>query len=303
MKHLRYALIAFGLLFAPHAEAATCFAVGTNLNPTWSTSNLVMWASSSGGTASTCAATGGVPKQAADTAIFDGSSGGGTVTVDTTINGVTLTQITTSAFTGTINFSTNNPSITLSTAWTDAGTGVHTISLGSGTFTFTGIGTFWNFTASANTTLNAGTSTIFSEPANPLNSRTFAMGGFTYATVRLGNNNGISNGNLQVSISGTGTIGTLLLDPPLQLAFSAAVTITSAVNWNGTSASNIITILNTATQHTVTLTNGGTMSWAVFCNTIFTGSPTATNSFNLGGVSGITITGPSGGGGGHIIGG
>jgi hypothetical protein len=297
MKKLLFALV---LLLTPlSAEAATCFWVGGTA--TWSTANAASWSSSSGGTASTCAATGGVPKQAADTATFDGSSGGGTVTVDATINGVTLTAITSSAFTGTIDFSVNNPSITISSSWTDSGSGTHTLKLGSGTFTMSAVnGSPWNF-AAGSLTLNAGTSTILF-PGNVANNVvTFVAGnGLTYATVTFAAS---TVGALAIQLNGSSTITTLNIAAPNTLLLLSNLTITNALNITGTSFNHVVVLTSLSSTQNITLTGGGTFQWTAIGNLHFSGGTvTATNSFDMTGNTGITITGPSGGGG-HIIGG
>src|SRR5262249_8364102 len=136
---------------------------------TWDTTNTggggtggIKWASASGG-ASACAGggTGGSPT-AADTATFDGSSGGGTVTVN--YGGlVTITRLSIGAWTGTLDFATNNNSITFSsgTGGFDAsGAATKTLNMGSGTWTLSGNSALWNCTTCANLTLVPGTSTI-----------------------------------------------------------------------------------------------------------------------------------------------
>lgn len=303
MKHLRYALIAFGLLFASQAEAATCFWVGGT--GTWSTSNTASWASATGGTAGSCAATGGIPKQSADTATFDGSSGGGTVTVDTTINGVTLTQITMGAFTGTLDFSVNNPSMTMQTL-SGTGSGARTLKMGSGVFTLTSATSPLNFTTTTGLTLNAGTSTLAINGATTVAAiRTIIPGAVTWATITI-SDPGNSGAYTDIT-SAAGTITTLNLTAPLVLRLGVPFTITNAINWAGTAYNNSMSIFNAvgASTNTITLSSaGGTINWAALAGVHFaTNTATATNSFNLQGNANVTITGPSGGGGGHIIGG
>lgn len=305
MKMLRYALIAISLLFPSLAQAATCFWVGGT--GTWSTSNTASWASSTGGTGGSCAATGGIPKQSADTATFDGSSGGGTVTVDTTINGVTLTQITMGAFTGTLDFSVNNPSITLTTEFSITGTGTRTLKLGSGTFTIsnTAGGTIWDVSTATNLTLNAGTSTLAFTPSSATGqTRTVVLGtSQTYSTVSFGSNP-TSGGGVTISAT-TSTIGTLLVSSPNILNFGqSSLTFTNAWSLAGSSLSSMIYINGSASADFTFPSSGSTCSWCIFKQVIaITNSITANNSINLGGNTNITINNPSSGGGGHIIGG
>lgn len=144
------------------ANAATCFWVGGtgSLTP----SNAASWSSSSGGTASTCAAVGGVPGSG-DVATFDGSSGGGTVTLN--FGGTwTIASLICGTFTGTIDNSINNNNITFngtaSTPFNCSGSATRTLKLGSATYTINSPvgGSIWNISNGANLTLQAGTSTI-----------------------------------------------------------------------------------------------------------------------------------------------
>lgn len=308
MKKLLLAL-AF-CAFATCANAATCFWVGGT--GTWSTANTASWASATGGTAGTCAATGGIPKQAADTATFDGSSGGGTVTVDSTINGVTLTQITMGAFTGTLDFSVNNPSITITTQFSISGSGTRTLKLGSGTFNLTigaGNNTGWFASTTTGLTFNAGTSTIVYTGATAVSINAFQGGGLTYHNLTL-----IGNGTqpqTPLEILGSNTFSALAITGPAYVEFSSGTTttISTAFSFAGASSSSVIGLFNvwsSGAAPTISIPSGtATCNWCAINGLTFSGGATftASNSFDLKGNTGITITGPSGGGGGHIIGG
>jgi hypothetical protein len=305
MRKLLTFLIALAAIAVAHnADAATCFWVGGT--GTWSTANAASWASSSGGTASTCAATGGIPKQSSDTATFDASSGGGTVTVDTTINGASLTGITMGAFTGTLDFSANNPSITLSGAFSITGSGVRTLNLGTGTFSLSGgsstfdAGTATNLTASF-----AGATIAFTSASNVAN-RIFNGGGKTYGTVTFASPT-TWNGSAQVTLSGANTIANLTLGAGIvaTLSSSTNLTITNSFTWTGTASAPIVLIgAFNANGAAITSANNGTINFGVLAGITFSGGGTftANNSFGYNS-SGITINAPSGGGGGHIIGG
>lgn len=307
MKKILLALVIS--LLATCANAATCFWVGGT--GTWSTANTASWASSTGGTAGTCAATGGIPKQSADTATFDASSGGGTVTVDpTTMTGVTLTGITMGSFTGTLDFSSGAAiNITLSATFSVTGSGTRTLKLGSGTFTLTtGNGTAWDATTITGLTFNAGTSMLATSGAVAGGGfRTLILNNLTYGTISLNSQTG---GNTQTLNCNACTITNFNLAAPGNVIFTSAQTtnITNAFNWTGSSSAPLF-IGSTATNATATIsvaTGSPTISWAAIRYMAFTGGATfaATNSFNLGSNTGISISGPSGGGGGgHIIGG
>lgn len=294
---LRKFLLALALCLLPlTANAATCNWTGGGAN--WDNSNTASWS---------C---GHVPV-AGDTVVFDGSSGGGTVVVCGTSsancpNGagvVTITSLTTSAFTGTLDFATRNPDITLTStaAFVDAGTGTHTINMGDGTWTLSGNnGILWNVSG-AGLTLVANSSTIAFTGTTTSNSRTFNTGGKTYNTVTFSNNGyGVFMG------SGGGTITTLTINVPNQVGFQGSLTITNALNVTGTSAN--LVYMNCSNGVTVTLTATANMQWVVLGHMVVgTSALNATNSFDLGGntLNGGSITGPSfgSGGGGFIIGG
>lgn len=298
----------FGLAFlmvaflAPGvSQAATCFWVGGT--GSWSTSNTASWASASGGTTGTCAATGGIPKQAADTATFDAASGGGTVTVDSTMNGVTLTQITMGAFTGTLDFSANNPSITLN-IFSISGTGTRTLNLGSGTFTLPSASSSWDAATATNLTLNAGTSTISFTATSNVANRIFGGGAKTYNTVTFSTAS-TTLGSGGITFTGANTFATLTISGPTVATFTAAtVTITNAFTWTGSPTAPLVVIGNPNGTGTISSANNGTISYAIIAGETFAGGGTFTCNNCYGyTASGITINAPSGGGGGGIIGG
>lgn len=311
MKKLLLAL--FFLAFATCADAASCFWVGgTN---TWSTANGVNWSSSSGGAGSTCAATGGVPKQAADTATFDALSGGGTVTVDSTMNGTTLTTITGGAHTGTLDFSVNNPSMTLgangTTAINYSGAGTRTLKLGSGTFTCksssnvclnvtTNTGLTFDTTSTATISIagsgnNNADQVIAGTVSTPNNTLNVTSGGIARITA--------SQTFLALTFSGT-TGGSLVVNSGVTLTITNALALTGTSTGLAIISSDQYTAVGSG-QGTIALSAaGGTANWALFIDMAFTiNTLSAPNSFSGGNTSGVTITGPSAGGGGHIIGG
>jgi hypothetical protein len=127
---------------------ATRFWVGGT--GTWDAADTTHWAASSNG------AGGQSVPGAGDTVTFDGSSGGGTVTVNVNFS---VTSVTMGAFTGTLTFATNNNSPTMAT-FSCSGTGARTLAMGSGTWTLTGTGTVWDTSTATNLTLTKGTATI-----------------------------------------------------------------------------------------------------------------------------------------------
>src|SRR5216684_6823753 len=145
---------------------------------TWDNATTTNWSLSTGG------AGGAAVPAAADTVTFDASSGAGTCTVAATINGSnTIVSLTCGAMGMTLDFSVNNPSVTMVTM-SISGAGTRTVKLGSGTFTLTSNNTSNMFDASTITglTLTAGTSTInFAPSSAPNGSWGLASGGLNGA--------------------------------------------------------------------------------------------------------------------------
>jgi hypothetical protein len=304
-------LLLLGACWLSPANAVTCFWVGGTAS--WDGTNTggggtggIKWASATGG-GTTCAGggTGGSPGSA-DTATFDGSSGGGTVTTNTTIN---ITSLVTSAFTGTIDFSANNNNITTQ-VWTDAGTGTHTINMGSGTWTVNNSGTGGGNAVAisgSNLTLSAGTSTLaLNQTAATNGNVTWALGGKTWATVTFA----ATGAPGQNVLSGANTFGHLNITAPfnLQLPASTTQTVSNAYTWTGTSTQPIFldsSSFTAAATISTPATSGGT--WIVVRH--ITGSsntPVFTNCVTLGQTSNVTCNAPNvvaGGGGPPVFGG
>lgn len=286
--------------FAPSiADAATCFWVGGT--GTWSTSNTASWDASSGGAGGDCAATGGVPKQATDIATFDASSGGGTVTVDSTINGVSMASIVAGAFTGTLDFSVNNPSMTLTSQINFSGNGTRKFLMGTGTFTLTqnsgtpfDLGTTTNLDGTSNF---SGATYAFT--GNTIFTRTFQGGGRSYGTLSIGSNTG--RGIFLSVGANTWTNWSFAAGTLLWLANTQTTTITNAPTLTGTSSLPITIDANSGDASATISIASGTFScvWCTIRRNTGTGGATfsATNSLDLGGTSGWTITPPSTGGG------
>ncbi|RWO90927.1 hypothetical protein [Mesorhizobium sp.] len=267
---------------------------------TWDASDTTHWAATSGG------AGGQSVPGSADTVTFDANSGGGIVTVNTT---VTVISIACGAFTGTLDFSINNNNVTLSgagNAFNGGGTGVRTIKLGNGTWNFTTTATgganLWTIGTTTNLTFDAGSSVIhFSGDAVPSAGnglRVFSGGNLTYATIQIAAQ---SNG-ARFSLGGANTIGTLTVAGPNEIAIAANQTI-ATLSLNGTSTGLIVVQSSTdgGTGRTISVaSNPPTLDWVAFQDITGAGGASfvANNSFDLGGTSGITINPPGGGGGG-----
>lgn len=266
---------------------------------TWDSTTTTHWALTTGAAGGASAPTTG------DTVTFDGSSGGGTVTVDSTINGLSLVSITCGAFTGTLDFSVNNPSMTLTTQFSVTGAGARVINLGSGTFTFTGTNTN-NFDATVTTSLTPtfGNATfLFNNPTNG-NSQNLIGGGLSYGTLSVANR---TNGSI-VQVNGSNTFATILAAGKSNLTFVGATTttVTNALNINPSgSASSVVLFVGSsvATAATISVAALSVLNWCVIKGITFTtNTPVASNSFDLGNNTNVTINTPAAGSGGAVIG-
>lgn len=284
------------------------FCVNSSLGPTWNSSNTTMWSTTSGVTVTPTG-----PPQAGDTATFDANSGGGTVTVGSSINATnTLVSITAGAFTGTLDFSVNNPSINIAaaaaaTGLSFSGTGAARVfKLGSGTHTFTN-GSGYDFT----TTTNAGAQSlasatlVFNAGNTPASvaQQSINLGGFAYGTItingRLSGQAASLNGNVN-AWSAT----TLNLNGPLWIASGSNSGTITNLNITGASIAQPVMVYITTqnTQISLTVTTA-TINYASIRNINFINPATAGNSWDLGQNTNLTVTNPTAGtGGGNIIG-
>jgi hypothetical protein len=257
---------------------------------TWDASTTTNWSATTGG------AGGQSVPGSADTVTFDGASGGGTVTVNTTVN---VTSITMGAFTGTLDFSAHNNNVTVQ-SFSGTGTGARTLNMGNGTWTVTG-GGGWNCLTVTSFTFNANGSTlIFSR--NSLTSASNFMGALTYNTVTVAAN--ASYG--QTSFSSF-TVGTLNIVAPNYVAFPSGATVTvTTLSFTGSSSAQSLVVAGTnGTKASISQASGTpTLSWLALREINFTGGATftATQSFDLGDNAGVTITAPSSGGSVGVIG-
>jgi hypothetical protein len=316
-KLLGLFLLALAFFAPDQAQAANRFAVCTT-TCTWDSTSTAMWCATDTG------CTGATAPGSGDAVIFNTNTCVGgttcTVTVDATINGATFQSITagtcTASTTGCIlDFSVNNPSITLSgTGMNLSGSGTRKYLLGSGTFTFT--------TTTAGALFDIGTVTnldgasTFTAPivynATTAGERQFNGGGRTFGSFTVNANT--SRGG--VRIFSANTFSSISIDDGssyIMFPASATNTITGSggLILTGTSSNQMLVLPNTPNSGTATisLSSGtSTPTWAAFMGITTTGAGTmtATDSFNLGRNtldSGDTITIPSGGGGGRIIGG
>jgi hypothetical protein len=324
-------LLALALLCPAVAEAANRFGVCTTAC-TWDASNTGMWSATSGG------ATGASVPGSSDTVTFDAATCVGgttcTITVNTnpTIQSLTMGACTASTTGCIVDFSVNNNNVTINTnnGFSNSGTGTRTLNLGNGTWTLNTTNAGWNQATVTNLTFNANSSTIvFSGTLTAGNIQSIALGGFPYNTIRFSGNStasGVSltntgstialldiTGPSYITLTGTGamTITTMTVGAKTTLLPSSGqtLTFTNAPTLTGT-ASAPIGIIGTDARSlgsvaTISVSSG-TMSgtYVSIANMAFTGGATFSfTGFDLGRVTGATITAPAGCSCGRIIGG
>lgn len=273
---------------------ATRFWVGGT--GTWDSTSTTNWAATSGG------ASGASAPIAGDNITFDGASGGGVVTPNSSIDSIAFGTLTAGAFTGTLAFNTNNPNMSFGIVLF-SGSGARTINMGSGTWTITNnTGTVFDCstTTSLTPTFN-NASIVFSGNGN---SRIFAGGASqSYGSLTI-NNNSVSG---TVTLNQASTYASITVGSGVTLvpAGSVTSTISGALSITGTSAAPSGLYSSTANA-TVSVGSASTITWAAIFGITKSGagSITATNSFDLGRNSSFaSITSPTGGGVTGVIGG
>lgn len=266
---------------------------------TWDNSTTTHWSLSTGG------AGGAAVPVTGDAVTFDASSGAGTVTASATITGLSLASITCGVMGMTLDFSANNPSLTLTAApgFSVTGAGTRTINMGSGTFTFSGSnGNVWDATTITGLTLSAASATFLIAAPGASSPQTFVGGGQSYGTLQI-----TGRANLSIfTITGSNTFANLTVPTgpvDINIPGGTTTTITNAISWN-LSSSTIALIMATGTSAaTLAVAVGSVISWAALRGLTFTGTTVvATNSFNLSNNTGVTITAPAGAGAGAVIG-
>lgn len=196
---------------------ASRFWVGGTAN--WDASTTTNWAATSNG------AGGQSVPGTADDVTFDGSSGGGTVTVTAT---QAVISITSGAHTGTLN--TNGQTITTTGSFTISGTGTRTITLGASSINCAS----WQAGTTTNLTFNANTSTITTT------GQFFNSGGLTYNNVVItGSGSDMSGSNTFANLTRTGAASKTA---KMYVASGATQTITGTLTLTGNSLINRLLI-------------------------------------------------------------
>lgn len=291
-------LLIFFLSAGP-VEAASRFWVGGT--GTWDSSTTTHWAATSGG------AGGQSVPGSADTVTFDGSSGGGTVTLN--FGGlITIQGITMGAFTGTWDNSVNNNNMTMTGAspWSNSGSGTRTVNMGSATYTLTAAvnGVAWDDGTVTGLTLSAASSTIVFSNISSQNARTFNCGsGKTYGTVTLGSN---TNTGTTTVANASCTFTNLNITGPgfFQFGNGLTLTVTNVFTLTHTASTAVIVSTNSSfgTATIAAATGSNTLSWTTLRGMTFTGtSVTCNNCLDLQGNSGVTINTPAAAGSGACI--
>jgi hypothetical protein len=266
---------------------------------TWDASDTTHWAASSGG------AGGQSVPGSGDTVTFDGSSGGGTVTLSSALNASTISSLTAGAFTGTID-TTAVASMTMTTM-NLSGSGARKFLLNGTTFTLTNTGGGSTFDLTTTTNLD-GTSNLaanFTFTATTTTPRAFSGGGRTYGTLTISSNT--SRGTF--SIAGANTFGSLVVAAGTTLFLPQAVTttISNAFTLAGSSSLPIqINSDNTTNIATISVSSGtSTLDWGYLQRITAAGGGTftATNTLDGGRNTSWSISAPSGGGVVGVIGG
>lgn len=251
---------------------------------TWDASDTTHWAASSGG------AGGQSVPGTSDTATLDGSSGGGTVTVNATIS---IQSLTCGAFTGTLDFSANNNNVTLSSGsgFSGSGSGARTINLGNGTWTLSSTSAIWTIATITNLTFNANSSVIaFTGAAGSSNIVCTLGASLAYSTITVAAA-GVGFFNL-VSTSNTITTLTLAAGAVVSFVASTTTTIGTFAAAGSTLKQIFLRSTSTGTTGTVAVTTSS-IAWCGIRDLTITGSSGAANSFNLGNVATIVVTPPT----------
>lgn len=309
MKHfLRLAALLACLIAPSAADAAARFLVACTTSCTWDNSSTAIWSTTSGG------APGSSAPVAGDAVTLDANSCVGGVTCTITVNAnLAMTSLTMGACTASttgciLDFSANNNNATLSGLFSISGSGTRTLNMGSGTFTLTAAtGVVFDATTTTNLTLSAGTSTLLLS-ATATNTRTLSMGNKTFPNITVTN---AAPSQFMIDFAAAGLTWsaanlTFTNVQQVRLGATGTITLSGSLTYNN-SASNIAGTIFTNGGIAVTISSAGASTLNFVSVQSITkagaGSITATNSFDAGGNTGVTITGPSGGAGGRIIGG
>lgn len=312
MITLRNLLIALALLWVIPADAANKFLVLCTTACTWDNTNDAIWSTSTGGLNNTTHPT------SADTATLDANSCVGGLTCTITI-GANLAMQTftwgacTASTSGCIIDNSGNFNITLNSsgalAFSGTGAGTRKFISGTGIYSITMTGANL-FSMAITTNLDAASTfnATWSILGATASSRTFAGGGLSYGPITFGaNSSGGTSG-----ISGTNTFSSIVFGLPNAIVIGATTTVTNGLTTSGGSSTSQGIVIPSVIDTPAIITSANAMlpQWLAFRALTFQGggNATCTNCFDLGrntisGGGTLSITSPSSGSGGKIIGG
>ena len=171
-------------------------------------------------------------------------------------------------------FNANNRNVTANNFTTGFSNLAKTVTMGSGTWTLTGIGTVWSAATNGSAlTVNANTSTILLSNTTT-SARTFAGADKTYNNLTIGGATGIST----LTITGVNTFGTIASTKTVAHTITLAANQTVA-NWTASgSLGNLLTLNSSVngTQRTLTKTGGGTIEVSYLSIRDSNAAPTST---------------------------
>jgi hypothetical protein len=278
----------------------------------WTSTNTSNWASSS---TSTCgSAAPGVPSTTTPIT-FDANSGAtgpsaNIIVVDASVSGSTFASLAAGALNGKLDFSVNNPNLTL-TSLALLGSGTREIDCGSGTFTLTNlsaatINVLDNSVVTNETLSCAGVTITLS--ATPTGNRLFSLGAAkVWGTINI-SDTGVTKYGV-ISNSTNPTITTLNISGSPFFSQVGTLTISNAFNWTGTTSAPVVwdSLVNQTAGITLTVNGAFNITNGIMIGVTKAGSSTitCTTCFDGGNNTGVTFTSPAtigGGGGSHIIG-
>lgn len=186
--------------------------------------------------------------------------------------------------------------------FSSTGSTARALNAGTNTWTLTGTtGSVWEVTGT-NLTLTSAPGTLLIS-ATGTGNRIVNLGQATtcggspcnYNVVTF---NGSTSGYyISLSASASNTIATWNLNAPMRLrgpSNNTTITVTNALTWAGTANNNVINVIGDTAVLTINAP-ASTLNWTAMGNVTFSNASTANNSFNLGGVTGLTVNTPGGG--------
>jgi hypothetical protein len=195
-------------------------------------------------------------------------------------------------------FDANNFAVTTG-LFNASGTIARTVTMGSGTWTLSGVGNVWNVNTTTNLTLSSASAPIVLSNTTT-SARTFFGGGFTYKSLTIGGATGAST----LTLAGANTFGELASTKTVAHTIVFPNVTTTVLKWSiSGSAGNLVTLSRTGASGSFTLNylSAGDVSADYLSISNSTASPPNTwyagaNSIDNGGnINWIFTVAPSGG--------